>query len=43
MPSLPRRVVLGALGGVVVAGLLRELIRNLLGDFGAIGDWAHLL
>ena len=40
MPSIPRRVVLGALGGVAIAGLLRELIRNLLGGFGSIGDWA---
>jgi branched-chain amino acid transport system permease protein len=40
MPSLPRRAVLGVLGGVTVAGLLRELIRSLIGEFAGIADWA---
>ncbi len=35
-----RRVVLGALGGVVCAGLLRELIRGILGGLGGVDDWA---
>ncbi len=37
---LTRRVVGGALGGVVVAGLLRELIRSILGGVGGVEDWA---
>ncbi len=37
---LPRRLVLGVLGGVVFAGLLRELIRSLLGGIGGVEDWA---
>ncbi len=39
MPSLPRRAVLGALGGVAVAGLLRELIRSLIGEFAGVAEW----
>ena len=39
MRSLPRLVVLGALGGVVVAGLLRELLRSLLGGVAGVEDW----
>lgn len=35
-----RRLILGLLGGVVVAGLLRELIRSLLGGLGGVDDWA---
>jgi branched-chain amino acid transport system permease protein len=38
--SVPRRIVLGLLGGVVVAGLLRELIRSLLSGVGGVEDWA---
>ena len=38
-PRLLRRVVLGALGGVVVAGLLRELIRSILGGAGGVDEW----
>ena len=38
--TLPRRVVLGALGGVVTAGLLRELIRGVLGGIGGVEAWA---
>ncbi len=36
---LARRLVLGALGGVVVAGLLRELIRSILGGAGGVDEW----
>ncbi len=36
---LLRRVVVGALGGVVVAGLLRELIRSILGGAGGVDEW----
>jgi branched-chain amino acid transport system permease protein len=36
----PRRVILGLLGGVVVAGLLRELIRSLLSGAAGVEDWA---
>lgn len=39
MPARPRQVIMGALGGVAVAGLLRELIRNLFGNFAGIADW----
>ena len=39
-PGWLRRIILGALGGVVVAGLLRELIRSLIGEYGGIGSWA---
>ena len=39
VPLLVRRVVLGALGGVVVAGLLRELIRSILGGAGGVDEW----
>ena len=35
-----RRAVLGALGGVVCAGLLRELIRSLLSGAGGVDVWA---
>ena len=42
-PLLRRRLVLGALGGVVVAGLLRELIRSILGGAGGVEDWAFQL
>ncbi len=35
-----RRIVLGALGGVVVAGLLRELIRSILGGLAGVEAWA---
>ena len=38
-PPLLRRVVLGGLGGVVTAGLLRELIRSILGGMGGVDDW----
>src|SRR4051794_9779847 len=38
-PVLVRRIILGALGGVVVAGLLRELIRSLVGEYGGIEGW----
>ena len=37
---LPRRIIIGALGGVVVAGLLRELIRSLLGGLWGVDEWA---
>ena len=40
IPSLPRRIVLGLLGGVVTAGLLRELIRSLLGGAFNVEVWA---
>ena len=40
VPSAPRRLVLGLLGGVVVAGLLRELLRSLLGGFAGVEEWA---
>ncbi|WP_145145652.1 branched-chain amino acid ABC transporter permease [Roseomonas gilardii] len=39
-PVLPRRVVLGALIGVAVAGLLRELIRGVLAGIGGAEQWA---
>jgi len=39
-PPLMRRVILGALGGLVVAGLLRELIRSLVGEYAGIEGWA---
>jgi branched-chain amino acid transport system permease protein len=39
-PALARQIILGALGGAVVAGLLRELIRSLVGEYGNIEDWA---
>lgn len=39
-PPLVRRVVLGTLGGVVVAGLLRELIRSMVGGLWGIDGWA---
>ena len=38
-PTVPRRIVLGALGGVVVAGLLRELIRSILSGAGGVDQW----
>ena len=38
-PKLPRQIVLGALGGIVVAGLLRELIRSILSGAGGVDDW----
>ena len=38
-PPLVRRLILGALGGVVVAGLLRELIRSILGGLGGVDEW----
>lgn len=37
---LTRRIIAGALGGVVMAGLLRELIRSILGGIGGVEDWA---
>ena len=40
IPSLPRRIVLGLLGGVVTAGLLRELIRSLMSGAFGVDDWA---
>jgi len=40
VPALPRRIVLGLLGGVVTAGLLRELIRSLLSGAFDVEDWA---
>lgn len=39
-PPVLRRVVVGALSGVVVAGLLRELIRSLLGGLFGADEWA---
>ena len=36
---LLRRAIVGALGGVVVAGLLRELIRSILGGLGGVDEW----
>jgi branched-chain amino acid transport system permease protein len=38
-PSNLRRLILGLLGGVVVAGLLRELLRSLLSGVGGVEDW----
>jgi branched-chain amino acid transport system permease protein len=38
--AMQRRLILGALGGVVVAGLLRELIRSLLSGLGEVDGWA---
>ncbi len=38
--TIARRIVLGALAGVVTAGLLRELIRSVLGGIGGVEDWA---
>lgn len=38
-PSIPRRIVLGSLGGIVVAGLLRELIRSILNGVGGVEEW----
>ena len=38
--TLPRRIVCGALAGVVTAGLLRELIRGVLGGIGGVEEWA---
>ena len=38
-PPRLRQVVLGALGGVVVVGLLRELIRSLLNGIGGVESW----
>ena len=35
-----RRLILGLLGGIVVAGLLRELLRSLLGGVGGVDEWA---
>ncbi len=39
LPPTLRRVIGGALGGVVFAGLLHELIANLLQGVGGIDDW----
>ena len=40
VPPVARRIMLGLLGGVVVAGLLRELLRSLLSGFAGVDDWA---
>jgi branched-chain amino acid transport system permease protein len=40
MPPVLRRAALVALGGVVCAGLLRELIRSLLSGAGGVDVWA---
>ncbi len=40
VPPAARRIMLGLLGGVVVAGLLRELLRSLLSGFAGVDDWA---
>ena len=40
VPPAVRRVMLGVLGGVAVAGLLRELLRSLLSGVGGVDDWA---
>ena len=39
-PRNVRRVMLGMLGGIVCAGLLRELIRSLLSGAGGVDVWA---
>ena len=38
--ALMRRVILGLLGGVVLAGLLRQLFASLLGGIGGVDVWA---
>jgi branched-chain amino acid transport system permease protein len=40
LPPGGRRAMLGALGGVVFTGLLRELIRSLLSGLGGVEVWA---
>ena len=40
VPPPLRRVMLGVLGGVAVAGLLRELLRSLLSGVGGVDEWA---
>ncbi|WP_200845048.1 branched-chain amino acid ABC transporter permease [Roseomonas sp. 18066] len=40
LPAKARRLLMGALLGVVLAGLLRELIRSLLSGLGEIDGWA---
>ena len=39
-PPVARRAALGALLGVVVAGLLKELFRSVLSDAGGVEEWA---
>ncbi len=39
LPAMPRRAIGGALGGIVVAGLLHELVANLLQGVGGVDDW----
>lgn len=38
-PAALRRPVIGVLVGIVVAGLLRELIRSILGGFAGVDSW----
>lgn len=40
LPGWPRRAILGLLGGVVFAGLLRELLDNMFQGIGGVDDWA---
>ncbi len=40
VPGVVRRLVLGLLGGVVFAGLLRQLLSSLLSGFGGVEVWA---
>ncbi len=40
VPPVLRRAVLGALLGVVAAGLLKELFRSMLSDAGNVEEWA---
>ena len=40
LPSVPSRAVSGALGGVVFAGLLRELLSNMINGLAGTDDWA---
>jgi len=40
LPRLPSRALAGALGGVVLAGLLRELLANMLNGLAGTDDWA---
>ncbi len=38
-PALGRQIILGGMGGIVCAGLLRELIRSLLSGFAGVDSW----
>lgn len=40
LPVTARRILLGALGGVAAAGLLRELLRSLFAGVGGLEGWA---